>query len=324
MQPFDALEPRLIITAVESCLGVRLDGSIYPCASYVNRVYGVNGDSGAEYIVKFYRPDRWSFEAIAAEHAFLRELSDAEVPVVPPLEDEDGDTLFEIEVDDGEEGTVYPCAIFPKRGGRTFDAEDDDHWLRLGALVGRMHGVGAQRDAPERILLDPSEWGGGNLDALVADGSIHEECRNEFVEIVEDALQEMETRFQGVPVQRIHGDCHRGNILDRRDEGLLLIDFDDMMRGPAVQDLWLLLPDHRDQSQRELTLLLDGYRQFRPLHEEQFELIEALRFLRMVHYLAWQARQRRDQHFQRQFPDWGSRSFWIKEVEDLRDQARLL
>ena len=27
----------------------------------------------------------------------------------------------------------------------------------------------------------------------------------------------------------------------------MLIDFDDMMVGPTVQDLWLLLPDHTDQ-----------------------------------------------------------------------------
>ena len=35
-----------------------------------------------------------------------------------------------------------------------------------------------------------------------------------------------------------------------------------MMIGPAVQDLWLLLPGRVNDSRRELALLLEGYEQF--------------------------------------------------------------
>ncbi|HAH61806.1 MAG TPA: hypothetical protein DCL73_06890, partial [Treponema sp.] len=74
--------------------------------------------------------------------------------------------------------------------------------------------------------------------------------------------------------RRIHGDCHRGNILeqftspspssaDTEDSSIItLIDFDDMMTGPAVQDLWLLLPGYRRDSEHELELLLKGYEEF--------------------------------------------------------------
>ncbi len=322
MQPFDALSPTVILTAVESVLHRPLDGVITPYNSYVNRVFGVRDDDGVEYVVKFYRPQRWTYEALLEEHQFLHELSAADVPVVAPLPDEDGETLFEIEVELDEEVALFTGALFPKRGGRSFDAETDDQWVRLGALVGRMHRIGCEGAARERTRVHPRTWGADSLNALLQDEIIHRDCREEFTAIVSEGLSVMDYRFEGVPVQRIHGDCHRGNILDRPGEGLLLIDFDDMMVGPVVQDLWLLLPDYRDQSYRELSLLQEGYQQFMALRDEQFEMIESLRFLRMLHFLAWQARQREDQHFKRHFPQWGSRGFWIREVEDMATQLR--
>ncbi|MEI6388812.1 MAG: serine/threonine protein kinase, partial [Spirochaetota bacterium] len=86
--------------------------------------------------------------------------------------------------------------------------------------------------------------------------------------------------------------------------------------------LWLLLPDRSDRCARELSLLIEGYSEFAELEPGSVAFIESLRFLRMIHFLAWRARQRSDLWFARDFPDWCTRAFWIKEVEDLREQAR--
>ena len=59
---------------------------------------------------------------------------------------------------------------------------------------------------------------------------------------VVDAFDAIAPLFDGIDTHRIHGDCHRGNIIDRPGTGLALIDFDDMVRGPCVQDLWLVVP----------------------------------------------------------------------------------
>jgi len=125
-------------------------------------------------------------------------------------------------------------------------------------------------------------------------------------------------------VQRIHGDLHRGNILERPDQGLLLLDFDDMAIGPPIQDLWLLLPGRAAECGRELGFLLDGYSEFSELPQESLGLIENLRLYRMLHFLAWRALQRQDLWFKKDFPDWGSRAFWIQELEDFRDQAKII
>jgi Ser/Thr protein kinase RdoA (MazF antagonist) len=126
--------------------------------------------------------------------------------------------------------------------------------------------------------------------------------------------------FDGVERIRVHGDCHRGNILDRLEQGLLLIDFDDMAMGPPVQDLWLLLPDRAAQSIREIELFIEGYQLFRTFDRASLRCIEPLRAMRMIYFLAWCSRQVDDFQFRRNFPDWGSDAFWQKEINDLREQ----
>ena len=49
-------------------------------------------------------------------------------------------------------------------------------------------------------------------------------------------------------------------------------------------------------------------------------MVETLRFYRMLHFLAWRSLQRSDDWFRRDFPDWGGRAFWLRELEDFRSQ----
>jgi Ser/Thr protein kinase RdoA (MazF antagonist) len=213
-------------------------------------------------------------------------------------------------------------------GGRNFDAETDDDWLLLGALLGRLHAVGGLREAPHRAVCGPGSLTRPLLEELLAQDLVDEEIAPELEKLCLDTLAALEPGFAGLVHRRIHGDCHRGNILDRLGgsgggEGLYVIDFDDMMSGPAVQDLWLLLPDHADKCRRELGLLVEGYESFLPFDRRELGLVEALRFMRMVYFLAWRARQRNDSWFRASFPDWGTKAFWKSELDDLRDQAEL-
>ena len=322
---FDLLTPDAVIAAVEASAEVVLDGSVQRYPSYVNRVYGLKDDNDTELIAKFYRPGRWSAEALRDEHEFLLDCAAAEIPVVAPIADSGGNTLHTVEVEDDEDHIEsFHFALFPKRGGRSFDAETDDQWYRLGSLIGRCHAVGAQRKAEHRLSLSPDRVTAGYVEQLLTARLVVGEATEDFAAICRDTLRRITPRFDGVPLIRIHGDCHRGNILDRPDTGLLLFDFDDMMNGPAVQDLWLLLPDYADQCTRELTMLLDGYEQFAPFDHRTLELIEPLRFMRMIYFLAWRAAQMNDHWFRESHPEWGSEAFWIKETEDLRTQALVI
>lgn len=318
--PFSDLTPALALDAVDEAYGISPENSFTTYPSYANRVFGLRCGDGREYVVKFYRPGRWTERAIREEHSFVAELAEAEIPVVAPLPGLDGDTLQTLvsETEAGE--TLMPFALLPKRGGRLFDSEGEGDLYRLGALAGRMHRVGAARAARERIAFVPG-LAERHLATLEREGVIHPDAAGEFVAL----CRAMARRYDGDVGKsrrlRIHGDLHRGNVLSRGVEGLTLIDFDDMAMGPAVQDLWLLMPDRLRESRSEMEAVLEGYETFVEFDRSELAAIESLRFLRMIHYLAWQAAQRFDEGFSAHFPDWGTRSFWIREIEDFGRQA---
>jgi Ser/Thr protein kinase RdoA (MazF antagonist) len=82
--PFAGLDPSLILAAIES-IGFACSGSLFALNSYENRVYQVGMDDAPPLIAKFYRPLRWSDEAINEEHQFALELVEHEIPVIAPL-----------------------------------------------------------------------------------------------------------------------------------------------------------------------------------------------------------------------------------------------
>jgi len=321
MSVFDPLSPQAVVRSVEAFSGLRLDGSLVPYNSYINRVYGLRDEDGRGWVAKFYRPGRWDEETLAEEHAFLADCAEADLPVARPRADGDGQTLGELWLPDGDGGErPYFFAVFEKKGGRNFDAEGPEDWRRLGSLLGRLHAVGRRGVFRHRPVFTPESTLSRQIDELLNSGAVHPDLDDEFDDLLWPAAEDLAGRF-AEPLQRIHGDVHRGNILDRPGEGLLLMDFDDCAWGPPVQDLWLLLPDHAENCRREIGLLTEGYAAFSPEDDLDWGAVEALRLMRMVHFLAWCGRQRGDRGFESAFPGWGSKGFWIKELEDLRDQV---
>src|SRR5262252_9063675 len=138
---FLELTPDRVLDATETT-GVRATGFCLTLNSLENRVYEVEIESGERWILKFYRPGRWSREAILDEHHYLAELRAAEIPVVAPLDLGGGETVGEVE------GILF--AVFPKMRGRAPDELDDGQLAQLGRLLARMHTVGASRAASAR------------------------------------------------------------------------------------------------------------------------------------------------------------------------------
>ena len=126
-----------------------------------------------------------------------------------------------------------------------------------------------------------------------------------------------------VTYQRIHGDCHLGNVLWH--EGVpFFVDFDDAVMGPSVQDLWMLLSGDRNQRQGQLLELLEGYTEFADFSARELNLIEALRTLRILRYSAWLARRWEDPAFPRSFPWFNSVRYWSEHILELREQLAAL
>ena len=317
LQSFENLGPDLMIDAVERAVGTPMGGLAAPLPSYINRVYEFEGIDGTRLIAKFYRPGRWSLPALREEHQFVRQCAAQEIPVVAPLTLTNGETL-----DRTADGIYF--AVYPKRSGREIEINDDEAWRRIGSLIARIHNVGDDMDAPHRLMHHPLESTGEEIGWLLDGGYIPPTGRKSFAQITDKIMDRVVPLIDDVEFIRIHGDCHRANILERPGEGLMLIDFDDMMIGPPIQDLWLLLPEHAPQSQQEIGWLLEGYTMLRDFDRNSLRLIEPLRAMRMIYFLAWIARQSSDYCFQKHFDGWGSDAFWRREIADLELQYAII
>jgi Ser/Thr protein kinase RdoA (MazF antagonist) len=307
---FNRLTPEQVMDAVE-VRGQRCSGRFMALNSYENRVYQLELDDGSMVVGKFYRPGRWSREAIQAEHQLLAELGELEIPVAAPLELSPGSTLGEVE------GILY--ALFPRVGGRAPEELSDEQVAVLGRLIARIHNVGAQHDAPARRRLTPKTYGRDNLAFLLEHDKIPAEARAGYAASVEALIARIEPLFADVPMHRIHGDCHLGNLI-WTPRGPTFLDFDDFCVGPAVQDFWMVVPSYDEEGQRQRRVLLEAYGQFRDFSPVWLRLIEPLRALRYINYATWIARRWDDPTFPRTFSHFGTLPYWEGQIQDLREQ----
>ncbi len=312
--PYAALTPALVLDALDA-VGVHGDGRLLALNSYENRVYQAWRDDAPPVVVKFYRPQRWSDAAIAEEHAYVLELYAREIPVVPPYA-VDGHTLHT------HEGFRY--AVYDKRGGRAPDLDRADTLERIGGFIGRIHAAGGR--FAHRPRLDIASFGEQPRTYLLDEGWVPADLADAYASVSAQALDHVRWAFERageVALQRIHGDCHGGNVL-WTDDGPHFVDFDDARNGPAVQDLWMLLSGDRAAMEAQLRHVLDGYERFRGFDRRELHLVEALRTLRLLHYAAWIAQRWEDPAFPAAFPWFDGQRYWQDRILELREQVALM
>lgn len=324
-QSFFNLTPERVLTAVER-LGVRCTGRVLALNSMENRVYEVELDVDLEpgaskwdafRVVKFYRPGRWSREQIGEEHSFLEDLRQAELPVVSPLSFPSGSTIEFLEDDQ----IFY--SVFPKVAGRINDELEYDDLEQIGRLIARMHNVGKSRDFSHRLTLSARSYGFDNLEYLRINKLIPDSVEAHYLRLAERVVGLADELLKEVPNQRIHGDCHLGNVL-WLGARCSIVDFDDSVMGPCAQDLWLLTPGRDQDSALRQEAILKGYRTMRPDLSGLERLKEPLRALRMIHFTTWIAKRYQDPAFQRVFVDYGSERYWREQLVALQEVGDLL
>jgi Ser/Thr protein kinase RdoA (MazF antagonist) len=311
------LGPDDILRAVEH-LGYHCDGRFLALNSYENRVYQIGLEGRPPVIAKFYRPGRWSDAAILEEHAFTRELCARELPVVAPLADENGQTLFYAQ--------QYRLALFPRCGGRAPELDNPNHLEILGRYIGRLHAVGIIKPFVYRPTLDIDHFAIASYQYILEHDFVPTELIPAYRSLAEDLVTLIKSCYQragNVHYLRLHGDCHPGNIL-WTNEGPHIVDFDDVRMGPAIQDLWMFLSGDRAYMTIGLADLLTGYTDFMDFDPRELHLVEALRTMRMMHYAAWLARRWGDPAFPAAFPWFNSGRYWEEHILALREQAALL
>jgi Ser/Thr protein kinase RdoA (MazF antagonist) len=313
---FAQLQPDDILRSLEY-IGFHCDGRFLALNSYENRVYRIGIEDDEPVVAKFYRPGRWSDDAILEEHSFTAELASQEIPVVAPLT-LDGKSLHHC--------GPFRLSVSPCRGGRAPELDDADLLHQLGRLVARIHLQGATGPFQHRPSIDIDSYGVESANFLLDDDFIPPELRDNYEGIVEHLLNNVNSCYEragSVSEIRLHADFHPGNVLVNRDQ-LHIVDLDDARTGPAVQDLWMFLSGDRNEQQGQLMNLLEGYEEFRQFDAGELNLIEALRSLRMLHYAAWLARRWEDPAFKIAFPWFNTGRYWDEHILMLREQTALM
>jgi Ser/Thr protein kinase RdoA (MazF antagonist) len=314
--PYENLNPDLILNAIES-LDLPCTGSLLALNSYENRVYQIGIEDSAPIIAKFYRPNRWTDQAILEEHQFAAELMNHEIPVIAPL------VIAQATLHHYQE---FRFALFPRQGGRPLELDNLSQLEWMGRFVGRLHAVSACRPFKHRIRLDITSYGYDSYHFLIKNNFIPDHLKQQFCQTIETALQKIEECFQQVgSIQyiRLHGDCHAGNVL-WDDTGPQIVDLDDCLMGPAIQDLWMLLSGDAEHMDLQIQKILSGYREFHDFSYREVYLVEALRTLRMLQYSAWLAKRWEDPAFPLNFPWFNTGYYWQEQIQHMLEQTRLL
>jgi Ser/Thr protein kinase RdoA (MazF antagonist) len=324
--PYQGLTPEVVLAAVES-LGLHADGRMLALNSYENRVYRLGlesplenpapGTISAAVVAKFYRADRWTDAQIQEEHAFARELADAQLPVAAPLAF-GGETLHR--------HAGFHFSLFPCCPGSSPELDQPGNRALLGRTLGRIHAVGGRRGFSMRTAVAHWRHGARARDEILRRGLLPAPLDARYAEIagqLVDAVAACHDAVGPVRALRIHGDCHPGNILWQAT-GPLFVDFDDSLMGPAVQDLWMFVAGEPALMQREWTDLLDGYEQFAHFDPREVQLVEALRAMRMLNHAAWLAQRWSDPAFPLAFPWFGEPRYWERHLAELREQLEAL
>lgn len=305
---FSHLLPERIFNAAEK-LGGRATGRFLALNAMENRVYDVEFEDKSHVILKFYRPGRWSKETILSEHRFLDLALEAEIPVVAPLKDSAGVSLFE---DDG----VY-FTLFPKKPGRLEPELNKEQLERLGRYLARLHQVGVELEGVPRMSLTPKTYGIDSLDYIASQDLLAPGLKGRYEYLVKNIVERITPLFGGAFSQTlVHGDCHAGNILWNGDEPFF-IDFDDMLFAPPVQDCWMLIGGDDAYAMENQKVLLEAYEEIRPFDRRSLILMEPLRALRIIYFAAWIARRREDGAFKAAFPHFGTERYWQEQIEIL-------
>ncbi|MCP4049335.1 MAG: serine/threonine protein kinase [bacterium] len=306
-----SLNHNSVLNIVENRINKELTNLFLPRNSYINRVFELELEETRErIIVKFYRAHRWTEQMILTEHDFLEKLYYSDILVIPPLKFDD-QTLFNFN------GINF--AVFPKKGGRAIDEMDKEQWQQTGRLTGRIHAHSRNFLDPDRIKWRPLSATVQHIKILRDTQSVYSEYQKKFFETAETFINKFDPLFDEQEFILLHGDIHLGNFIHRPDEGIYIIDFDDMCIGPVIQDMWMLLPDKVEKCENEIRWFIDGYEVFHAFPHKSLELIPALRAMRLIHFASWCALQAKEPGFANHFPEWGSIKYWNETIKMLQE-----
>lgn len=308
---YHSLTPETQLDALAS-IGIYPETGLIALNSYENRVYLFTDENKNRYVVKFYRPQRWSEAQLQEEHQFSLALAQQGNLLAPPV-NINKQTLFQFQ--------GYFFALFKSLSARSMELDNSDLFYELGNTIGKMHHSATQTHFNHRDMLTLDNMLLEPIKSLQQSPYIPQNIREPLFTTLKTVQEKVIAQFNATPYQaiRLHGDLHASNILmDNNDH--YLVDFDDCKMGPPIQDLWMLLSGTRQEKQRQLSMLIEGYEEECEFDRQQLALIEPLRTMRIINYVSWINKRWSDPAFPMNFPWFTTDQYWKELLQSLQQQ----
>ncbi|WP_413700838.1 serine/threonine protein kinase [Psychromonas sp. KJ10-10] len=306
-----SLTPELQLDALAS-VGIYPDTGLIQLNSYENRVCLFSDENKVRYVVKFYRPQRWNKQQLLEEHEFSLELKKKGCLLASPVSIKK-QTLFEFQ--------GYYFVLFKSLSARSLEVDNLDHLYEVGVALGKLHKIGRKGSFKARENFDSKNMLTLPIKQLKQSNLIPEHIAEQLFATMDEVKKLAKQLFKQHDFKaiRLHGDCHASNIL-MNDNKPYFVDFDDCKMGPAIQDIWMLLSGDKQEQQLQLSTILEGYEQELAFDAKQLALIEALRSMRIIHYVSWINKRWSDPTFPLNFPWFSTDEYWQELLQSLQQQ----
>lgn len=247
-----------------------------PCS--INQLHGEHiwlvESAEGQYILKKINKKFWGLEKLLEEHRLLEYLSSSGVPVACPVKVNSADTYFE------REDSIY--VLMPKLMNNPMDffsPQSRRMYVAIGRAIAALHKALAVYPCPiNSFTIDPYRVLYQDIIPELQEYTEEQEGHR-VVQLLSVLQDEMRDAFENLPRQRIHGDCHTGNVCVSGDLVTGFIDCDHLPMGPRLFDLgeYLIHIIKWDVENIEKTnaffslypALIEGYHALNPLTERE-------------------------------------------------------
>lgn len=263
-------------------------------AKETSTVYKIVDSDGEEYALKLYEEESGEEIDSQIEVFLLEEIKRrSSIPVAQVIDNQAGEKITYIK--DSHSSSTRRAILTRWLKGQDFkEVESEEEFVKLGKLVGELHIILKGVHLPSGLI--PKKWDtvfyfrneGPNYRKKSTRNLVNEEFR----EVMDLAIPKLNHELSRIYLQEeahlLHGDLNPWNI--KSNEGKLsLLDFEDAIHGPSIQELAIMLYYYRDHPTFPFELvkscISEGYRNIHPIGELIDKDIEILMTARLVNFL---------------------------------------
>ena len=267
----------------------------FECKLYrtgVNHTYFIS-NSNEKYVVRVYCHNWRSKNEIIEELELLKVLKDNNLPISYPISDKNEELIQEINAPEG----IRYVVLFSFAKGEKVRFITDENCFTVGSIMAKIHNVTANKkinrvNYSSDILLEQSyNYLKSFFSEDLSEMKFLKETGLEIAKVfAENNLAENQ---KGI----VHLDIWYDNFSINKENEITIFDFDNCGNGSLILDIGyfckqlFFIEQDKNQYESKVKSFIDGYKQFRPLSEQEIKLIPEAGASIFIFYLGVQAQR---------------------------------